>query len=102
MSETPVNERILAHCGTVRYPTQGPAKPRTPVRIRTPPPESRSPDLVGVPDSAVCHRWPAVDVVGTTANSTSTKDFDEKYPRIDRGRKEGQHGAGKDPVQPTT
>ena len=37
MSETPVNERIPAHCGTVRHTTQGPAKPRTPVRIRTPP-----------------------------------------------------------------
>jgi hypothetical protein len=39
MSETPVNERILAHCGTVRHTIQGPAKPRAPVRIRTPPPD---------------------------------------------------------------
>ena len=39
MTERPVNKRVLAHSGTVRHTMQGPAKPRTPVRIRTPPPE---------------------------------------------------------------
>jgi hypothetical protein len=34
-------------------------------------------------------------------SSTSTKDFDEENPCIDRGTNEGQHGSGKDPVQPT-
>ncbi len=32
--------------------------------------------------------------------TTSTKDFDQQNPCIERGPDEGQHGAGKDPVQP--
>ena len=32
----------------------------------------------------------------------STDDFDKEYPRIEGGADEAQHGAGEDPVQPTT
>lgn len=50
------------------------------------------------------HCWPASHVIfeepPTNVSSTSTKDFDEENPCIERGRDESQHGAGKDPVQP--
>ena len=38
--------------------------------------------------------------VELSSPTTSTKDFDEQNPCIERGADEGQHGAGKDPVQP--
>jgi hypothetical protein len=39
---------------------------------------------------------------GTKVSPTSTKDFDEEHPCIDRSREEGQHSAAKDPIQPTS
>jgi hypothetical protein len=51
------------------------------------------------------HPWLASDVIRgearTDVRSTSTKDFDEEDPGIERGCSESQHGPGKDPVQPT-
>jgi hypothetical protein len=69
-------------------------------------------ELEGAPDrrrgrtSAARRRRPTADVMcgetRTNLDSTSTNDFDEENPRIERCPDEGQHRARKDPVQPTS
>ena len=53
--------------------------------------------------SVARHPCPVADGIwGKTRTkvSSTSKDLDEENPCIDRGPDEGQHGAGKDPLQP--
>jgi hypothetical protein len=66
------------------------------------------PVSLGVPrhrDGWALQHYPGPDLMyGATqknVGSTSTNDFNEENPCVERGADEGQHGAGKDPVQAT-
>jgi hypothetical protein len=90
--------RTLPSIGRDETPSPGPLA-STPSATLTRP---RPPDVLGIPDARTCSAGGGCHMWGTRTNvsSTSTKDFHEENPCIDRGREEGQHGAGKDPVQP--